>query len=654
MTANSSEHPLLSDRKLALLVFFSALAIRGIYFLQMQSAPLADSLGVDAAAYDRMARTLADGNWLGESVFYQAPFYPYFLGVFYAFFGHHLDGVRILQLVLGAFNCVVIFWIARRLFDRKAALWCALLTLLYGILVFYEGAVGKDSLSILFTDLTLLGLVAAFQSPRWYVWLLSGAALGLSILTRGNLILLLPVLGLWMLIALRPRPFLQIVGYGMCLLLGTAAVISPVTIRNYVVGNDFVLTTSQAGQNFYIGNNPHASGFFENPEGIRLNPRYEEADFKARALRETGRTAMKPSEISGFWFRQGLEFIRANPERALALLAKKTAMFWNHFEIPDNYNYYFFREQIGVLPLLFIGFGLVAPLGVLGLFLARRNALTWLFVLFVLGYMVSIVPFHMASRYRLAIVPVLIVFAGYTIDWLVNRLAKRDVKHLFILLLPLSLLALAVNWPVVDETDTFKTPYTEMGIAATERGHFEAAYAFFQQALDIDPSYSPALYNMGNTLAKQGRYEAAVEAYESAIQADPDLIMAYDNLGRSYLRLGRVNKAVEVFNAALALRPDFVNALVGKGLAYHLTGNFQKAVSVYHQAIERQPDFGPAYYNLACAYARSGQVEAAKSAIRKAISLDETYKSKARADRDLKPIRTWLESDGSQNDGQDG
>jgi len=646
MKVPSRRQTLPSDGKLAALVFLAALVIRIVYFFQIQSAPLADSLGVDAAAYDRMARQLAEGNWWGESVFYQAPFYPYFLAVLYTLFGYHLDLVRILQLVLGAVNCVVIFWIARRLFDRSTALWCAVLTLLYGILVFYEGVIGKDSLSILFTDLTLLGMVAAFQSPRWYLWLLSGAALGVSVLTRGNLILLLPVLVLWILFALRPRPLLRNAGHAACLILGAALVISPVTIRNYVVGNDFVLTTSQAGQNFYIGNNPKASGFFENPEGIRLNPQYEEADFKALALQKTGRSEMKPSEVSSFWLKEGLRFIRENPERALALLAKKTAMFWNHFEIPDNYNYYFFKEQVSILPVLFVGFGLVAPLGLVGFALTRGRPLTWLFLLFVLGYMASIVPFHMASRYRLAVVPVLILFGGYTANWFVDRLVNRNVKGLLIAVFSVAVLAVGVNWPVVDEKETFKTPYTEMGIAATERGDFEEAYGFFQRALEIDPTYTPALYNMGNALAEQGRYEAAVAAYEKAIRKDPDLIMAYDNLGKSYLRLGRPDKAMESFNTVLDIRPDFVGARVGKGLVYHVTGNFDKAVSVYREALEFQPDYGPAYYNLACAYARSGRVEEAKSAIRKAIALDETYRSKALVDRDLKAIRSWLESEG--------
>ena len=76
--------------------------------------------------------------------------------------------------------------------------------------------------------------------------------------------------------------------------LGIILVISPVTIRNWVVGRDLVLLTSQAGQNFYIGNNPRASGFFEHPDRIRLNPRFEEEDFRQEALRLTGRRDMKP------------------------------------------------------------------------------------------------------------------------------------------------------------------------------------------------------------------------------------------------------------------------------------------------------------------------------------------------------------------------
>ena len=100
-------------------------------------------------------------------------------------------------------------------------------------------------------------------------------------------------------------------------------------------------------------------------------------------------------------------------------------MFWNHFEIPDNYNYYFTRQHVVTLRVLFLGFGIVAPLGLLGLFLARRLPGTWLFALFTFGYMVSIVPFHMASRYRIPVVPILILFAGYTVARAIHAFKSR-------------------------------------------------------------------------------------------------------------------------------------------------------------------------------------------------------------------------------------
>ncbi|NIN01520.1 MAG: hypothetical protein GTO24_26530, partial [candidate division Zixibacteria bacterium] len=37
--------------------------------------------------------------------------------------------------------------------------------------------------------------------------------------------------------------------------------IAPVTLRNYFVGKDLVLIAWQGGLNFYLGNNPDATGY---------------------------------------------------------------------------------------------------------------------------------------------------------------------------------------------------------------------------------------------------------------------------------------------------------------------------------------------------------------------------------------------------------
>ena len=40
------------------------------------------------------------------------------------------------------------------------------------------------------------------------------------------------------------------------MLLGLLVAIAPVTLRNYALGSDVVLISSNAGINFYLGNNP--------------------------------------------------------------------------------------------------------------------------------------------------------------------------------------------------------------------------------------------------------------------------------------------------------------------------------------------------------------------------------------------------------------
>nr|HID58684.1 tetratricopeptide repeat protein [Desulfobacterales bacterium] len=634
---------------LFLFIFVCALSIRLIYLYQIQALPYTHYLFLDAASYDRMARAIAAGDWLGKKVFYQAPLYPYFLALCYRLFDYHLNIVRFIQLVLGAFNCVLITWIARKTFDIRTARWAAFFSLFYGILIFYEGAIGKDGLSILLTDTLLLALILSIEKPAWHRWLLSGMALGGGVLTRGNLMLLLPIYLIWGFFSLKRLGLSLKRSSGIMgvFIIGTALIILPVSTRNYVVGNDFVLTTCQGGQNFYIGNNPRANGFFENPKNIRLHPMYEESDFRAEALRRTGRKDMKPSEISSFWFKEGLRFIYNNPKRWLALLFRKTIMFWNHFEIPDNYNYYFARSNVPILRILFFNFGIVAPLGVLGLFLAPRSTTTLVLIIFILSYMFSIVPFHMASRYRLPVVPVLIVFGAYTITWWSDALRNREYRRVLRTLIPLTMLGLFVNWKFVCEKETFKASFTGLGIVMAESGDYKKAIQYYKKALAIDPRYVSAYYNMGNALVNQGNLSEAVQAYQNALKIDPEFLLAYDNLAKTYIIQGRFDDALKTYQNALMIRPDFADAYVGMGIVYHSMGLYKKAIDANLKALLLQPDLAKAHYNLACAYARSGSVREALKALKQAVRLNPAYGKRAIHDPDLKGIN--IETHGESN-----
>ena len=89
------------------------------------------------------------------------------------------------------------------------------------------------------------------------------ARLGLDALVRPSGVVLVPVLAVWALVA-APRRRLQ---SAVLILLGAALAIAPVTLRNRVVGGEWVLVTAGGGFNFYIGNHAAADGGYVQPAG---------------------------------------------------------------------------------------------------------------------------------------------------------------------------------------------------------------------------------------------------------------------------------------------------------------------------------------------------------------------------------------------------
>src|SRR4051812_30744211 len=98
-------------------IFMIALMLRLVHLSQIRPIPLFDHPIGDARTYDRWATEIASGHWIGQGVFYQAPLYPYFLGIVYKIVGHSLLGVRVVQCVIGAGSCVLLALAGREFFS---------------------------------------------------------------------------------------------------------------------------------------------------------------------------------------------------------------------------------------------------------------------------------------------------------------------------------------------------------------------------------------------------------------------------------------------------------------------------------------------------------------------------------------------------------
>src|SRR5205823_241062 len=142
----------------------------------------------DAESYHLWARRIADGDWFGSGVFYQAPLYPYFLACVYRVLGDSPGTVRVVQALMGGLACALLAWTGTRLWGRHGAAAGAILAI-YAPAIFLDGLLEKSALvTLLFA--ALLAVVASVESD-WRGWLAVGATLGLLSLARENALLLI-------------------------------------------------------------------------------------------------------------------------------------------------------------------------------------------------------------------------------------------------------------------------------------------------------------------------------------------------------------------------------------------------------------------------------------------------------------------------------
>jgi len=348
----------------SLSVFALALALRGLTLWQLSGSVLLDTIIGDARNYELWARRLAGGDWLGSEVFYQAPLYPYFLGVVYSLFGEEVLWARCLQLVIGAASCALLAQAGWRFLSKPVGIAAGLLLACYAPAIVADVAVGKSVLDIFFVCLSLWILAGMHDGPRPGPCLGLGLSLGLLILTRENALAFLVVLAPWL--ALRARTSRQRIGVTALFAVGIALVLLPVALRNWHVGGAFHLTTSQFGHNFFIGNNEAADGTYAPVVPRRGEPQIERQDAIDLAERAMGRS-LTPAEVSGYFTRAGLRYIRSEPLDWLALMGRKVVLAFNVVELVDTKDQYSYHDLSSVLWLTggLLHFGLLAPLALL-------------------------------------------------------------------------------------------------------------------------------------------------------------------------------------------------------------------------------------------------------------------------------------------------
>jgi 4-amino-4-deoxy-L-arabinose transferase-like glycosyltransferase/Flp pilus assembly protein TadD len=582
-----------------LLIVALAVVVRVAYMVEVHDHPLMTTTTGDPKVYDTRALEIAGGQWLDDEVFFHSsPVYPYILGVIYKLFGHSYAAVRVVQSLFGIGSCLLIFSLARKLFDKREGLIAGVVAALYAPFVFFDFEILMITYVIFFALLALRLLLAYVDEPKLWLVLASGASIGVSSLGKPNLLLFVPFALVWLWWATKGTEAGKRAGSAIGLLLvGVIAVVAPMTISNYAIAGDFVLTSSNGGINFWIGNNEQADGTFLVPADMRADLY---AGSKLAAEQALGHE-LKPSEVSSYWFDEGLAFLRENPGRGLKLLGKKLLLFWNAYEIPNHYDLNYFRTVSKTMRFDPFVFAWVIPVGFLGMYVSRRE---WkrLLLLYLFGgaYLLSLMPFFVTSRYRLPVVPVMIVFSATGLSWLWKRLRERERTGWMIPVVILVATLIVVNLPIIDFS--LGPQYAIIGSIYRDAGDYESAVEYYRLAVEESPEFDLAYNSLGSSLSRVGRDVEAERAFLKALEINPRLASAKSNLGLLYLQRGRVDEARRRLLAATEDDPTLKAAWDNLARLGIVTQDAALATYALERTITLDPRDAYAHWNLAILY----------------------------------------------------
>src|SRR5262249_45733718 len=143
----------------------------------------------------------------------------------------------------------------------------------------------------------------------------------------------------------------------------------------------------------------------------------------------------------------------------------------------------------------------------------------------------SLLLFYVFGRYRVPLVPLLVLFAAGGIDRLPAYLRGSSVAQRSGLALLTILMVIVSNWPLIARGMPRAVSETNLGIALAERGRNAEAEAYFTSAVAANANFPQAHINLAKQLKARGRTAEAVAAYERAIAAAPAYADAHLYLG---------------------------------------------------------------------------------------------------------------------------
>ena len=159
---------------------------------------------------------------------------------------------------------------------------------------------------------------------------------------------------------------------------------------------------------------------------------------------------------------------------------------------------------------------------------------------------------------------------------------------------------------------------SDVGTQIKLKGDVVKAMDSYTEAMLVDPSYAPAVYNLGVALHELGQNAAAEQRYLQASALDPAHADALCNLGVTRKLKGDLPGSIAAYEQCLAVNPNHILGQSNIAIALNDLANLMKqngdvfgAIRVYEKALTFDGNSADILYNLGVANAESGELDRA-------------------------------------------
>ena len=293
---------------------------------------------------------------------------------------------------------------------REVGIIAAFISAIYPYTIYQSSRVLDSTLFTFFLlSITLTAIYVVEERMRWGgFWL--GFVIGMGCLVRTVMLFVFLAVCCWIFLEFGWKKSVKII---LPCLLSMALVITPWSVRNYTVAEQFILIEAKGMHNAYMGNNPLTLEYIQ--KKISLDYIWSDKRLPKPSARSALCLPLNCPEHDRWYANRMSQFIRNQPIAYIQLLWGKLISFWSIHLNPGPVGEQHtavtsFREvlyTISYAPLLFL-----SVVGIIATFQQRE---TRLIVLIFAAYTLAHLLIWTATRLRMPLDSLLMIFSGYTL-----------------------------------------------------------------------------------------------------------------------------------------------------------------------------------------------------------------------------------------------